>query len=151
MKVSDILQVKGEPTLFTTSPERPLIEALQVMATQDVGSLLVLTDQKLVGLLTFREVIALVAQRGGSCADLCVRDGMATEVLTCTPETDIDKLRQMMLEHHVRYLPVMQQKILVGVISFYDVAKAVVENQGFENRMLKAYIRDCPVEEEHTG
>ena len=64
--------------------------------------------------------------------------------LTCTPETDVNEVRRMMLEHHVRYLPVMESRTLMGVISFYDVAKAVVEEQGFENRMLKAYIRDWP-------
>ncbi len=68
--------------------------------------------------------------------------------LTCTPETDVNEVRRMMLEHHVRYLPpVMEKRVLMGVISFYDVAKAVVEEQGFENRMLKAYIRDWPQEE----
>ena len=55
--------------------------------------------------------------------------------------------RRMMLQRHARYLPVMEQRTLMGVISFYDVAKAVVDSQDFENRMLKAYIRDWPVEE----
>jgi len=53
----------------------------------------------------------------------------------------------MMLERHARYMPVMTQRTLMGVISFYDVAKAVVDSQDFENRMLKAYIRDWPVDE----
>jgi CBS domain-containing protein len=57
-------------------------------------------------------------------------------------------VRRMMLQRHARYMPVLTQKTLMGVISFYDVAKAVVESQDFENRMLKAYIRDWPVEEE---
>jgi CBS domain-containing protein len=56
-------------------------------------------------------------------------------------------VRRMMLEHHARYLPVMENRTLMGVISFYDVAKAVVEEQTFENRMLKAYIRDWPEDE----
>jgi hypothetical protein len=56
----------------------------------------------------------------------------------------------MMLEHHVRYLQVMEKRQLMGVISFYDVAKAVVEEQGFENRMLKAYIRDWPEQQEEA-
>ena len=64
--------------------------------------------------------------------------------LICTPETDLDEVRRMMLNRHARYLPVMENKILMGVISFYDVAKAVVDSQGFENTMLKAYIRDWP-------
>ena len=57
----------------------------------------------------------------------------------------------MMLQRHARYMPVMSQKTLMGVISFYDVAKAVVDSQDFENRMLKAYIRDWPVEEEEPS
>ena len=67
--------------------------------------------------------------------------------LTCTPETEIDEVRRMMLGRHARYLPVMTERTLMGVISFYDVAKAVVDSQDFENRMLKAYIRDWPVED----
>jgi CBS domain-containing protein len=63
-------------------------------------------------------------------------------------ETDMDEVRRMMLGRHARYMPVMDQRMLMGVISFYDVAKAVVDAQNFENRMLKAYIRDWPEEKE---
>ena len=66
--------------------------------------------------------------------------------LTCTPETDLDEVRRIMLGRHARYMPVMSERTLMGVISFYDVARAVVDSQDFENRMLKAYIRDWPVE-----
>jgi CBS domain-containing protein len=68
--------------------------------------------------------------------------------LTCTLETELDEVRRMMLERHARYMPVMDKRMLMGVISFYDVAKAVVDSQNFENRMLKAYIRDWPAEDE---
>jgi CBS domain-containing protein len=71
--------------------------------------------------------------------------------LTCTPETEIDEVRRMMLGRHARYMPVLDGKTLMGVISFYDVAKTVVDAQDFENRMLKAYIRDWPVEENTPG
>jgi CBS domain-containing protein len=64
--------------------------------------------------------------------------------LTCTPETELDEVRRMMLERHVRYMPVIEKQMLMGVISFYDVARAVVDSQNFENKMLKAYIRDWP-------
>ena len=60
----------------------------------------------------------------------------------------IDEVRRMMLERHARYMPVMDKRMLMGVISFYDVAKAVVDSQNFENKMLKAYIKDWPEEEE---
>ena len=68
--------------------------------------------------------------------------------LTCTSETELDEVRRMMLERHARYMPVMNQKMLMGVISLYDVAKAVVDSQNFENKMLKAYIRDWPAGED---
>ena len=70
--------------------------------------------------------------------------------LTCNMETEIDEVRRMMLVDHARYLPVLDQKVLMGVISFYDVAKSVVEAQDFENTMLKAYIRDWPEDAEKT-
>jgi hypothetical protein len=73
-----------------------------------------------------------------------VRKAMDDHPMTCTPETELDEVRRMMLERHTRYMPVMDNRMLMGVISFYDVAKAVVDSQNFENKMLKAYIRDWP-------
>ena len=146
MKVSDILRVKGG-TLFTISPDEPLALAVNTMAERDIGSLVVMGHGELIGMLTFREVILALVKNGGSVGATQVRSVMDDAPLTCTPDTEIDEVRRMMLERHARYLPVMTQKVLMGVISFYDVAKAVVESQDFENRMLKAYIRDWPVDE----
>ncbi len=146
MKVSDILRVKGG-TLFTISPEEPLSEAAICMADNDIGSLVVMEHCDLVGMLTFRELIKTVVKNGGTVGSTRVRAAMDDHPLTCTPETEIDEVRRMMLGRHARYMPVMTQRTLMGVISFYDVAKAVVDSQDFENRMLKAYIRDWPVEE----
>jgi CBS domain-containing protein len=146
MKVSDILRVKGS-TLFTVHPEQPLAEAARTMSEHDIGSLVVMDHGDLAGMLTFREVIRGAVNNGGSFGSQVVRTVMDDHPLTCTPETDIDEVRRMMLSRHARYMPVMTQRTLMGVISFYDVAKAVVDGQDFENRMLKAYIRDWPVEE----
>ena len=147
MKVSDILRVKGG-TLFTVSPDQPLTEAVATMSERDIGSLVVMDHGELTGMLTFREVIQAVVKNGGSLGKTLVRSVMEDHPLTCTPDTEIDEVRRMMLGRHARYLPVMSQRTLMGVISFYDVAKAVVDGQDFENRMLKAYIRDWPVEEQ---
>ena len=146
MKVSDILRVKGG-TLFTAGPEQPLQEAVTTMAERDIGSLVVMDHGELTGMLTFREVIQAIVKNGGALGNLQVRGVMDDHPLTCTPDTEIDEVRRMMLGRHARYLPVMSQRTLMGVISFYDVAKAVVDGQDFENRMLKAYIRDWPVDE----
>ncbi|OYV01209.1 MAG: hypothetical protein CFE45_05870 [Burkholderiales bacterium PBB5] len=146
MKVSDILRVKGN-TLFTVSPDQALADAVTAMAENDIGSLVVMEYGDLVGMLTFREVIAAIVKNGGAVGTLTVRTVMDDAPLTCTPETEIDEVRRMMLGRHARYMPALNGKTLMGVISFYDVAKAVVDGQDFENRMLKAYIRDWPVEE----
>ena len=150
MKVADILRVKGG-TLFTVSPDQPLAHAVRTMAERDIGSLVVMEHGDLAGMLTFREVILAVVGNGGTVGTTIVRTVMDDHPLTCTPETEIDEVRRMMLERHARYMPVMTQRTLMGVISFYDVAKAVVDSQDFENRMLKAYIRDWPVEEEEPS
>ncbi|MEF7616103.1 CBS domain-containing protein [Aquincola sp. MAHUQ-54] len=147
MKVSDILRVKGN-TLYTVTPEEALSTALRTMAELDIGSLCVMSHGELVGMLTFREVIQAVVRNGGTVGEMIVRTVMDDFPLTCTPETELDEVRRMMLQRHARYMPVVSQRTLMGVISFYDVAKAVVDSQDFENRMLKAYIRDWPVEQD---
>ena len=150
MKVSDILRVKGG-TLFTITPEEPLADALRTMADLDIGSLVVMDHGELSGVLTFREVIQAVVRNGGSIGATVVRTVMDDFPLTCTPDTELDEVRRMMLQRHARYLPVMSERTLMGVISFYDVAKAVVDSQDFENKMLKAYIRDWPAGEEEEA
>ena len=147
MKVSDILRVKGG-TLFTVTPDAPLAEAVATMADKDIGSLIVMEHGDLVGMLSFREVIQVLARNGGSVGGALVRKAMDDHPVTCTLETDLDEIRRIMLERHARYMPVLDQRVLMGVISFYDVAKAVVDSQDFENKMLKAYIRDWPAEDE---
>ena len=150
MKVSDILRVKGS-TLYTVTPDLPLADAARTMAELDIGSLVVMDLGDLVGMLTFREVIKAVVANGGSFGQRRVRSVMDDAPMTCTPETDINEVRRMMLLRHARYMPVLDRRTLMGVISFYDVAKTVVDAQDFENRMLKAYIRDWPAEEPGAG
>jgi CBS domain-containing protein len=147
MKVTDILRVKGN-TLFTVTPDQPLAQAAATMAELDIGSLVVMEHGDLVGMLTFREVIQAVVANGGAIGTRLVRSVMDDAPLTCTPETEIDEVRRMMLSRHARYMPVLDKRTLMGVISFYDVAKTVVDAQDFENRMLKAYIRDWPEQAE---
>jgi CBS domain-containing protein len=150
MKVSDILRVKGS-TLYTVQADEPLAKAVDIMAEKDIGSLVVMEHGDLVGMLTFREVIVCITKHGGVIGSTLVRTAMDDFPLTCTAETELDEVRRMMLERHARYMPVMNQKMLMGVISLYDVAKAVVDSQNFENKMLKAYIRDWPGEDDGGG
>ena len=146
MLVKEILRIKGH-TLFTTPPERSVLEAVEVMAENDIGSLVVMDHGRLAGILTFAEVLRALADRRGSLGDVAVADIFARDPLTAAPGLDVMDLRRTMLERHARYVPVMDGTTLLGVVSFHDVAKAVYEDQSFENRMLKSYIKNWPDEE----
>lgn len=148
MKVSEILKVKGN-ILFTVTPETSIADAVGTMAEKDIGSLVVMEFGELVGMLTFREVLKTLQANHGTVGTNTVRKHMDDHPITVTPDTDLNEVRRIMLEKHARYVPVMDAKTLLGVMSFYDVAKAVLDAQGFENKMLKAYIRDWPAEEEN--
>ena len=145
MLVNEILRIKGN-TLFTTSPEGQVQEAVNVMAQHDIGSLVVMDHGRMAGMLTFAEVLKAMAERHGTLGDVRVADIYQRDPLTATPGLDVMELRRTMLERHARYVPVMEGATLQGVVSFHDVAKAVYEEQSFENRMLKSYIKDWPDE-----
>ena len=141
MLVSEILRIKGN-TLFTAAPDSAVLEAVSVMAQHDIGSLIVMDHGRMAGMLTFAEVLKAIAERGGVLGDLRVAEVCRRDPLTATPNLDVMELRRTMLERHARYVPVLEGTTLQGVVSFHDVAKAVLEEQSFENRMLKSYISE---------
>lgn len=146
LKVSEILRVKGN-TLFTASPETSVVQALETMSEQDIGSLVIMDRGQLAGMLTFREIIRHVNGNHGAVGATSIRSIMDAKPVSVSPDTDADEVQRLMLENHSRYIPVMDGTVLMGVISFYDMAQAIVAAQKFENSMLKAYIRDWPDEE----
>ncbi len=146
MLVSEILAIKGK-VLFTISPNKPLSEAVAIMTEQDVGSLVVFDKGRMAGLLTFREVLVATQKTGANWQSMPIEDAMLKDPVAAAVNMEMDELRRQMVEHHQRYLPVMDDSMLMGVVSFHDVAKAVLEEQSFENRMLKNYIRNWPSED----
>jgi CBS domain-containing protein len=141
MLVSEILRIKGT-ALYTTPPEASLLDAVKAMAENDIGSLVVMDRGRMAGIVTFAEVLQALAAGGGTLGDLKVSAIAVREPLTAAPAIDVMELRRIMLERHARYVPVMDGSMLLGVVSFHDVAKAVLEEQSLENRMLKSYISD---------
>ncbi len=141
MQTKEILRIKGT-VLYTGSPAALLTDALATMVRRDVGSLVILEEGKLAGMLTFREVLRAIDANKGSILGLKVGDLMVRSPRIVGPDMDVDDLRRVMLETHVRYMPVVDKGELLGVLSFHDVAKAVLEEQAYENRMLKGYIRN---------
>ena len=148
MQVRDIFRIKGT-ALFTVAPGTPLMEAARTMALHDVGSLVVMDGGRLAGMLTFREALEALSSDSGGQRD--AGELMQRDPVHCSPETGLDELRRLLLDSGARYIPVMDGTTLLGVISFRDVARAVVQEQDFENRMLKAYIRDWPPDSSETS
>ena len=143
MQVSEILKVKGN-ALFTITPEGKLTEAVSIMAQHNMGSLVVIDKGRMVGMLTFGEVLAALDKGLGALGDARVRDNMERDPVIASPAMEVNDLRRTMIDSGARYLPVMDRDKLLGVISFRDVAKAVLEEQDFENKMLKGYIKNWP-------
>jgi CBS domain-containing protein len=145
MQVKEIIQLKGG-TLYTATPQQSLKQAIDTMADLDVGSLVVMEGGKMVGMLTFREVMLALRQHGAKVDAVTVGEVMVKDPVTAFPAMQANDLRRLMIDRHSRYLPVMDGHTLMGVISFLDVAKAVLEEQSFENKMLKNYIKNWPDE-----
>jgi len=143
MQVKEILRVKGN-RLLTIEPAGRAVDAVRTMSEQNLGSLVVLDQGRMVGMLTFREILQSLAQRSGAIGDVRVGDIMVRDPVTAAPDMEVNDLRRTMLDSGARYLPVVQDGKLIGVISFRDVAKAVLEEQDFENKMLKGYIKNWP-------
>jgi CBS domain-containing protein len=146
MIIRDILNLKGS-TIFSIAPTGRVSAAVGIMVGNDIGSLVVMEGGRMTGMLTFREVLkALDAQRG-NLDDLQVGKVMVKEPICGHPDDTLDRLREVMTQNHVRYLPIRDGEHLLGVISFHDVAKAVIKETSFENRLLKRYIKNWPEEE----
>lgn len=146
MQVREILAIKGK-VLFTISPQQKLAEAVATMTEHDVGSLACFEGGRMVGMLTFREVLQTLHKERAAWGGVRIADVMVRDPITGRLDMEVDALRRLMVDKHMRYLPVMDGSTLMGVISFHDVARAVLEERGFENEMLKAYITDWSKEE----
>jgi CBS domain-containing protein len=145
MLVKDILKLKGDG-LFGIAPDTPLAEAVTVMVDKDVGSLVVLRGEGMVGLITFREVLAAIKRHAGDIHEVTVKDIMVRNPVVADPEDSMDQVRAIMTDQHVRYLPIVHDRKLLGILSFHDIARAALKLANFENKLLKQYIKNWPEE-----
>jgi CBS domain-containing protein len=149
MQIRDILGMKGS-TIFSIEPEGRLAAAVDLMVSNDIGSLVVMRDGKMAGMLTFREVLQELKTRAGNLGDARAGDVMNAAPIAGAPSDTVEQVRETMTANHVRYLPILDQGRLLGVISFHDIAKAVIKQTDFENRLLKRYIRHWPEEQDKS-
>lgn len=137
--VEQILQQKGRD-VWTIGPKATVLEALKVMAEKDIGALVVMQDDKLVGIISERDYARKIVLRGRASVNTPVKDIMTSKVYYVTPKTAIGECQALLTEHSVRHLPVLEDGKLVGLISIGDVVKSVIDTQENTIAHLSDYI-----------
>lgn len=138
--VRQLLARKGH-AVFTTTPESTVLDALQKMAEQDVGALVVLDSEgEVAGLVSERDYARKVILRGKVSRDTPVQEIMRRPVICVSSRQSVDACMKLMTEHRTRHLPVVENGQLSGLISIGDVVKAVIEDQQFTIEQLHHYI-----------
>lgn len=149
MIIRDILNLKGS-AIFSIAPHGRVADAVSTMVQNDIGSLVVLESDseggRMSGMVTFREVLRGLDGQKGNLGDLPVSAVMVRDPLVCGLDETSEAVRDRMTQQHVRYVPVVDDGRLLGVISFHDIAKAAIKEASFENRLLKQYIKNWPEE-----
>lgn len=137
--IAAILQSKGRK-IWSVAPEATVYDAIALMAEKSVGALLVVADEKLVGIISERDYARKVMLQGRSSKDTRVNEIMTREVITATPESTIDECMRTISSRKVRHLPVLDNGELMGVISIGDLVKAIIAQQAETIDHLHAYI-----------
>jgi CBS domain-containing protein len=137
--VTDLLQSKGH-TVWSVAPDTSVYEALELMASKDVGALLVLEAGRVVGIFSERDYARKVILKGKASRDTPVGDIMTSRVVYIRPEQSVAECMALMTNKHIRHLPVMAGDELIGLISIGDVVKAIISEQEFMIEQLENYI-----------
>lgn len=137
--VIEILKMKGRE-VWTVSPDSTVYDALQVMADKNVGALMVLERDEVVGVFSERDYARKIILKGKASKDTLVREIMNTELVWVRPDQTIEVCMNLMTDKRIRHLAVLDEGRLVGVISIGDVVKAIISEQDFTIQQLEHYI-----------
>ncbi len=137
--VQSILKTKGGTT-FSIDPETTVYRALEIMVERNVSALVVLENERLIGIFSEKDYARKVILKGKSSKQTQIRDIMSVNLITVSPSASIDECMQLMTNNFIRHLPVLHDGQLVGIISIGDVVKSIIDEQKFIIQNMEQYI-----------
>ncbi len=143
MQIREILTLKSD-TIYSIAPTDSVASAADKLVSLGVGSLVVLRNGEMVGLLTERDVVQGMVKQGGDLTGSEVSTIMVSEPVVASADDSLDYARDVMTKSHISHLPILDDNKLLGIISFHDVARACLKEANFENSLLKRYIKHWP-------
>jgi len=138
--VKDILQEKGTQ-VYSISPDAKVYEALQMMADNNVGALMVMEGDTVAGLISERDYARKIVLKGKFSKDVPVREIMTADVIGISPDVDVEECMELMTDKRIRHLPVFKHDRLIGIISIGDIVKAIIEHKEEIIEQLESYIK----------
>jgi len=139
LRIKYLLALKGS-TVWSVSPQTPVLEAIRLMADKHIGALIVVKDGELVGIVSERDYARKVILMGHSSAELPVSEIMTYPVTTVAPDDTVHRCMEICTERRIRHLPVVEKSRVVGIVSIGDLVKAVIEEQQQTIDHLERYI-----------
>lgn len=140
MLIRDILRQKGHDVV-TIRPDRTVLDAMELLVDRNIGSLLVVEDERVRGIITERDVLRMTARRPADFQELSVSDVMTRDLITAPPGDSIDQVMEIMTRNRIRHLPIVDGDGLHGLVSIGDVVNALRRSVQSENEHLKQYIQ----------
>ena len=139
MKIQSILSEKGN-VVFQIGPDQTVQEAVNILVRHNIGSLLVVDSEEVVGIVTERDVLRQCAVNSGALQQTVVKDIMTRDIVVCQPEDDIDEAMSVMIKKHIRHLPILDKDRIAGMISIGDIVKSQLRGAQHEIKYLRDYI-----------
>ncbi|OGO16471.1 MAG: histidine kinase [Chloroflexi bacterium RBG_16_48_8] len=138
--IRHLLETKGYD-IWSISPNATVYEAIQLLAEKDIGALIVMEGEKLVGVISERDYARKLKLKGKSSVDTKVSEVMSSNVITLGPDQTLEDCMAVMTQKHVRHLPIIDQGKVIGVVSIGDAVNATIANQEFLIEQLEKYIK----------